>query len=39
MFAYRNWRRLYAFDRDVLSRLVPKRTFYNLLLYGEAAGA
>jgi len=34
-FAYRNWRRLYRFDRNVLSRFVPKRAFYNLLLYGE----
>jgi ubiquinone/menaquinone biosynthesis C-methylase UbiE len=34
-FAYRNWLRLYAFDRDVLSRLVPRRAFYNLLLYAE----
>jgi SAM-dependent methyltransferase len=34
-FAYRNWMRLYRFDRDVLYRVVPKRAFYNLLLYGE----
>jgi ubiquinone/menaquinone biosynthesis C-methylase UbiE len=34
-FAYRNWLRLYRFDRDVLYRVVPKRAFYNLLLYGE----
>jgi ubiquinone/menaquinone biosynthesis C-methylase UbiE len=34
-FAYRNWLRLYRFDRGVLSRVVPKRAFYNLLLYGE----
>jgi ubiquinone/menaquinone biosynthesis C-methylase UbiE len=38
-FAYRNWLRLYRFDRDVLYRVVPKRAFYNLLLYGERPGA
>ena len=37
-FAYRNWMRLYRFDRDVLSRFVPRRAFYNLLLYAERAG-
>ena len=34
-FAYRNWLRLYALDRDVLARVVPRRAFYNLLLYAE----
>lgn len=34
-FAYRSWMRLYRFDRDVLYRVVPKRAFYNVLLYGE----
>jgi ubiquinone/menaquinone biosynthesis C-methylase UbiE len=34
-FAYRNWRRLYRFDQRVLYRVVPKRAFYNLLLYAE----
>jgi ubiquinone/menaquinone biosynthesis C-methylase UbiE len=34
-FAYRNWRRLYRFDQRVLYGRVPKRAFYNLLLYAE----
>jgi len=34
-FAYRNWQRLYRFDQRYLYRVVPKRAFYNLLLYGE----
>lgn len=34
-FAYRSWMRLYRFDRNVLYRVVPKRAFYNLLLYAE----
>jgi ubiquinone/menaquinone biosynthesis C-methylase UbiE len=37
-FAYRNWLRLYRFDQAVLYRIVPKRAFYNLLLYGERLG-
>jgi ubiquinone/menaquinone biosynthesis C-methylase UbiE len=37
-FAYRTYRRLYALDRDVLYRFVPKRLFYNALLYGERRG-
>jgi ubiquinone/menaquinone biosynthesis C-methylase UbiE len=38
-FAYRNWQRLYRLDQRYLSRVVPKRAFYNLLLYGERPGA
>jgi ubiquinone/menaquinone biosynthesis C-methylase UbiE len=38
-FAYRNWRRLYRFDQRLLYRVVPRRAFYNLLLYGERPGA
>ncbi len=34
-FAYRNWQRLHRFDQRVLYRVVPKRAFYNLLLYAE----
>ncbi len=34
-FAYQNWRRLYRFDQRVLYGRVPKRAFYNLLLYAE----
>ena len=34
-FAYGGWRRLYRLDEAVLSRVVPKRAFYNLLLYAE----
>jgi len=34
-FAYRAWLILYRFDMAVLYRLVPKRAFYNLLLYAE----
>ena len=37
-FAYRTYRRLYALDRDLLYRFVPKRLFYNALLYGERRG-
>ncbi|HEX9377734.1 MAG TPA: class I SAM-dependent methyltransferase [Actinomycetota bacterium] len=38
-FAYRNWLRLSAVDRRVLARVVPRRAFYNLLLYGERPAA
>jgi hypothetical protein len=38
-FAYRNWQRLYRFDQRVLYGVVPKRAFYNLLLYGERPDA
>ena len=38
-FAYRSWMRLYRFDRDVLYRFVPKRAFYNLLVYAERPAA
>lgn len=34
-FAYRTWLRLYRLDRRVLARLVPRRAFYNVLLYAE----
>jgi ubiquinone/menaquinone biosynthesis C-methylase UbiE len=34
-FAYGGWRRLYRLDEAVLARFVPKRAFYNLLLYAE----
>jgi SAM-dependent methyltransferase len=34
-FAYRTWQRLYRFDQSVLYPVVPKRAFYNLLLYAE----
>jgi len=34
-FAYRTYRRLYALDREILYRFVPRRLFYNALLYGE----
>ncbi|HYU57616.1 MAG TPA: class I SAM-dependent methyltransferase [Actinomycetota bacterium] len=37
-FAYRNYLRLYRVDRKVLARLVSRRLFYNLLLYGERPG-
>lgn len=33
-FAYRSYLRLYALDR-LLYRVLPKRLFYNLLLFGE----
>jgi ubiquinone/menaquinone biosynthesis C-methylase UbiE len=38
-FAYRNWRRLYRIDQRMLYRVVPKRAFYNLLLYAERPDA
>jgi ubiquinone/menaquinone biosynthesis C-methylase UbiE len=34
-FAYRAYLRLYDIDRRYLYRFLPKRVFYNLLLYGE----
>jgi ubiquinone/menaquinone biosynthesis C-methylase UbiE len=37
-FAYRTYLRLYALDRRTLSRVVPKRFFYNVLLYGQKHG-
>ena len=33
--AYAAWRTLYRLDQSVLYRLLPKRVFYNALLYGE----
>lgn len=36
-FAYRSWRGLYRVDQ-VLYRLLPKRIFYNLLLFAERPG-
>jgi ubiquinone/menaquinone biosynthesis C-methylase UbiE len=38
-FAYRNWLRLYRLDQALLYRFVPKRAFYNLLLYAERPDA
>jgi len=35
-FAYRLWRRLFAFDERVASRVVPRRLFYNCILTGTA---
>jgi ubiquinone/menaquinone biosynthesis C-methylase UbiE len=34
-FAYRTYLRLYDLDQRYLSRVLPKRLFYNLLLYAE----
>jgi ubiquinone/menaquinone biosynthesis C-methylase UbiE len=34
-FAYRTYLMLYDLDQRYLYRVVPKRAFYNLLLYGE----
>jgi ubiquinone/menaquinone biosynthesis C-methylase UbiE len=34
-FAYRSWLRLYRLDQEWLYRVVPKRAFYNVLLYAE----
>jgi ubiquinone/menaquinone biosynthesis C-methylase UbiE len=34
-FAYRTYLRLYDLDQRYLYRLIPKRAFYNLLLYAE----
>jgi SAM-dependent methyltransferase len=34
-FAYRMYMRLYDFDQRYLYRVLPKRAFYNLLLYAE----
>jgi SAM-dependent methyltransferase len=38
MFAYRSWQRLSALDAHVLSRVVPQRFFYNLLVTGRKPG-
>ncbi len=38
MFAYRSWQRLSAFDDKVLSRVVPARLFYNVLITGVKPG-
>ena len=35
MFAYRTYLRLYDLDQRFLDRVLPKRLFYNLLLYAE----
>lgn len=35
-FAYRLWRRLFAFDERVASRLLPAPLFYNCILTGTA---
>jgi ubiquinone/menaquinone biosynthesis C-methylase UbiE len=37
-FAYRTYLRLYELDRRYLYRALPKRLFYNLLLYAEKPG-
>jgi len=34
-FAYGAWRTLYRLDQAVLYRILPKKLFYNALLYGE----
>jgi SAM-dependent methyltransferase len=34
-FAYGTWLRLYRLDQAWLYRVVPKRAFYNMLLYAE----
>jgi ubiquinone/menaquinone biosynthesis C-methylase UbiE len=36
--AYRTYLALYALDQRLLYRILPKRLFYNLLLYGEKRG-
>jgi SAM-dependent methyltransferase len=38
MFAYHGWRRLSWFDQHVLSRVVPRGAFYNVLLTGRKPG-
>jgi SAM-dependent methyltransferase len=38
-FAYGTWARLYRLDQETLYRWVPKRAFYNMLLYAERPGA
>jgi hypothetical protein len=38
-FAYRGWQRLYRLDQGLLYRVVPRRAFYNLLLYAERPAA
>jgi SAM-dependent methyltransferase len=35
MFAYHSWRRLSRFDQRVLSRVVPRGAFYNVLITGR----
>ena len=37
-FAYRTWLRLYRLDQTTLYRWVPKRAFYDMLLYAERPG-
>jgi ubiquinone/menaquinone biosynthesis C-methylase UbiE len=38
MFAYRTYLRLYDLDQLYLYRVLPKRVFYNLMLYAEKPG-
>ena len=38
MFAYRTYLRLYDLDQRYLYRALPKRLFYNLMLYAEKPG-
>lgn len=38
LLAYRVWRRLFAFDEAVASRVVPKGVFYNCILTATAPG-
>ena len=35
MFAYRSWQRLSWVDQHVLSRVVPRAAFYNVLITGQ----
>ncbi|QUH04630.1 class I SAM-dependent methyltransferase [Saccharopolyspora erythraea] len=35
MFAYRTWQKLAKFDQDVLSKVVPRDLFYNVLVTGR----
>ncbi len=36
--AYRSYLSLYALDQGLLYRVLPRRLFYNLLVYGEKGG-
>ena len=37
-FAYRTYLALYSVDQRLLSEVVPKRFFYNALIYGQKPG-
>ena len=39
MFAYHTWLRLSALDRKVLSKVLPRELFYNVMITGTKPAA